>query len=125
MKDECKNCGNCCKHIAIEIDVPDSKGEYEDIYWYLLHENVRVFVTENDDEDSDDEESWFVEFITRCKALDENNLCKIYTKRPRICAEYDPDTCVQNGGESEELMRFNNAEEFLDYLKKEKAIDLG
>ncbi|MGM5482581.1 MAG: YkgJ family cysteine cluster protein [Nanobdellota archaeon] len=121
---ECKNCGKCCKHIALEIDTPDSKSDYEDIYWYLLHKNVHVFVTEDDDEESEDEESWYVEFITPCKALGENNLCTIYNKRPRICAEYDPEECVANDAESEEILRFNEAEEFLEYLKKEKNIDL-
>lgn len=121
---ECSSCGGCCKHIALEIDVPDKKSDFEDIYWYLLHRNVHVFVTENEDEDSEEEERWYVEFITSCKALDENNLCSIYKKRPRICAEYDPDECTANDAESEEIKRFNNAEEFLEWLKKEQQIDL-
>ena len=121
---DCFNCGKCCRHVALEIDVPDSKEDYEDIYWYLLHENVCVFVTENDDEDSDEEESWYVEFLAKCKALKNDNLCGIYEKRPRICANYDPDQCVSSEGESEEIARFNDENEFIEYLREKKGINL-
>lgn len=141
MENECKNCGGCCKHIALEIDTPEDRDDFEDIYWYLLHQNVRVFVTEkdsdededdnsdesaseSDDNDNNDDESWFIEFQTRCKGLDENNMCKVYEKRPKICAGYDPDQCTASGGDSEELHSFSNSDEFLDYLKEEYDIVL-
>lgn len=132
---KCKNCGGCCKHIALEIDTPEDRDDFEDIYWYLLHENVRVFITEKDDDDNDDsdsksddedddDESWFIEFRTRCKGLGENNLCTIYEKRPKICKGYDPENCTASGGESEELHSFSSGDEFLDYLKEEYDINL-
>lgn len=122
MENKCKTCGGCCNHIAIEIDKPESKDDFQDIYWYVLHNNVNVFVTE--DEENDNEETWFVEFISNCSKLDENNLCSIYSKRPKICSEYDPENCTRSDGESEEIYRFNNAEEFLKFLKDKKQIVL-
>ena len=61
---DCKKCGNCCNHIALEIDAPKWKEDYNHILWYLLHENVRVFIEDNE---------WYLEFLTRCKAFDKNN----------------------------------------------------
>lgn len=120
----CSGCGGCCRHVALEIDVPDKKEDYEDIYWYLLHENISVFVTEDDDEDSEEDEKWYIEFLSKCKVLRDDNLCGIYEKRPRICANYDPEECTNSDGESEELARFNNEDDFLEYLRKNKGISL-
>jgi uncharacterized protein len=123
MENICKTCGDCCNHIAIEIDKPETKDDYEDIYWYVLHNNVNIFVTEND-EDETENECWFIEFITNCSALNEKKLCNIYSKRPKICSNYDPNCCVKSEGESEEIYRFNNAQDFLKYLKDKKNIIL-
>jgi len=83
----CRGCGGCCKHLAIEIDTPTDRDDYEDIYWYLLHENIKIFVTEKDIEDKEDEddlESWFIEFKTRCKELQANNLCSLHNDNKNL-----------------------------------------
>ncbi len=54
MENMCRFCGACCRHVAIEIDTPEDTDDYEDIYWYLLHENIKVFVTEKDDDEADE-----------------------------------------------------------------------
>lgn len=123
MADNCRNCGECCRHVAIQIDTPTERSDYEDIYWYLLHEKVHVFVTENEEEDEEEEENWYVEFITPCKALTKENFCGNYENRPKICSEYSPGNCVSSDGESEEIARFDSAEEFLSYMDK-KGIKL-
>ena len=106
---KCNQCGGCCKHIALEIDKPSSKEDYNNILWYLLHNNVSVFVDEGD---------WFVEFRTRCKALNEENTCNFYEKRPKICRTYSSVSCVRNGHGEPHDFSFGNAEEFLKYMEE-------
>ena len=108
MKIPCKRCGMCCRHIAIEIDKPKTKEDRDAIEWYLLHENVKVFI----DHDGD----WFVEFATKCKALSNGNHCKVYKNRPGICQDYNPEECVQGNPCAAEKVVFNTREEFLNYL---------
>ncbi|CAK0761902.1 conserved hypothetical protein [Gammaproteobacteria bacterium] len=105
----CGGCAKCCLHINHEIDPPENDEDCDYIIWFLLHENVSVWV--------DDENVWYIEFKTPCKAL-KNNLCNIYEKRPQVCREYLQDKCLNSNLDDD--LSFNNPEEFLDYMKKEK-----
>lgn len=79
--DDCISCqGKCCKHVALEIDTPTCKRDYDNIRWYLMHENIYVF--------KDEDGSWTLEFLTKCKNLNEDFMCSIYQKRPKLCREY-------------------------------------
>ncbi len=79
------NCdAKCCRYVAIVIDTPRSKHDFENIRWFVSHENVLVYK----DKDGD----WLVEFTTPCKHLD-GCMCSIYEKRPQICRDYDPESC--------------------------------
>ncbi|MBD3253257.1 YkgJ family cysteine cluster protein [Candidatus Pacearchaeota archaeon] len=110
VKKTCKGCGaKCCRYIATEIDKPESKKDYQDIVWYLLHENVWIFIEEG---------KWYIQFNTDCKKLDENSKCSIYEKRPKICRDLDIESCERYGdGEAYDFL-FKEPEEFIDYLKK-------
>ncbi|MBU2052776.1 MAG: YkgJ family cysteine cluster protein [Nanoarchaeota archaeon] len=104
----CKSCeGDCCKYIAIEIDVPETKEDFENIKWFVCHENVNVYVNE--------EGEWYVEFITPCEFLGENNKCKIYDKRPKICRGYNHDECTFHNGYSEKH-RFKILKDVENYI---------
>lgn len=104
----CDKCdARCCKHIALEIDKPESIEDFEDIRWYVSHKNVNVFVEDGD---------WYLEFLTPCEQLDENDKCKIYNKRPRICMDYSEEDCVFEGYEDELI--FHNIEEIDRYIKE-------
>jgi Fe-S-cluster containining protein len=111
----CTECpASCCRHIAHEIDTPTCKGDYDNIRWFLLHQNVKVFV--------DHDNVWHLEFITPCKKLDENNRCTIYPVRPRVCRDY-PGTgnkCEFETDESPYKMVFTEAEQFEGWLAKRK-----
>ena len=107
---DCKLCGKCCKYICIEIDKPTTKSDYNNIIWYLLHENVKIFKHDSD---------WFVEFVTKCKMLGKDNLCQFYDGRPKICRDHNPRDCENTHGDSYELV-FTEVDEFLEYLKKLK-----
>lgn len=74
----CDDCGGkCCSYIAIQIDKPSSKQDYDYIRWYLAHEKVNVFI--------DHDRNWFVEFRTPCGFQNDQKKCEIYSKRPNIC----------------------------------------
>jgi len=109
----CESCkGTCCRYIAIQIDAPTSKREYDHMRWYLLHRGVHVFV----DHDGD----WFVEFKTDCSELTDDNVCGAYGKRPRICREHgDIDGICEFHAEGEpHKHRFSSAREFEAYLDR-------
>ena len=80
----CEGCDHCCRYIAIEIDRPRTKRDFDNVRWYLLHRNVSVMV--------DWEGSWLVQFDTPCEWLKEGR-CTHYALRPEICREYDPGEC--------------------------------
>jgi Fe-S-cluster containining protein len=108
-KPTCTGCvAHCCRYVSVEIDTPDTKWQYDQILWMLLHQNVSVYV-EHDG-------LWYVEFQTRCGALDEANLCKIYEDRPRLCREYSNETCLIWSDGSPHRVRWDDAESFAAYL---------
>lgn len=104
----CKDCdARCCKHVALEIDTPEDKEDFENIKWYVCHKNVNVFVEDG---------SWYIEFLTPCEQLGEENKCKIYEKRPKICRAYSEEECVFEGY-TEDLI-FHNIEDVEKYVKE-------
>jgi Fe-S-cluster containining protein len=99
----CAKCAAlCCRQIALPLDNPESANDYDNIRWYLMHENVHVFVEEG---------QWYVAFATRCKHLQDDNLCGIYETRPRICRDYTTDGCEWHGGEYDYEHLFTSAEQ--------------
>jgi len=112
MKDlNCKGCNSkCCKYIATEIDVPEEKEDFENIKWYVCHKNTYVFVNEEDE--------WYLEFITPCEHLDENGWCKIYNERPKICRDYDQEQCLFHNPDYSEKYRFEKIEDVEKYINE-------
>jgi hypothetical protein len=90
VKVNCRDCSaECCKHIAIPIDEPETWEDLERIKWYISHENVSVY--------KDVEGDWLVEFLSKCGQLNGNRCMAWGTdKYPRICSEYEMKTCVMN-----------------------------
>ena len=87
----CEHCtAVCCRYIALPVDKPESAAEFENIRWYLAHENVTVFV---------DKGEWYISFATPCRYLKQDFRCGIYEKRPEICRSYRSDNCDYHGGE--------------------------
>lgn len=105
----CDRCNAiCCRHVAIEIDRPTTKREYENVIWYLLHEGVSVFV--------EDDRRWFVEFSTPCSALSPQGRCTRYDERPQICRNYAAADCVRNAPRYRPVHEFRTADEFKAHL---------
>lgn len=111
MKD-CEGCAKCCYNVIVEFDKPSSKEDFDEIKWKVSHENVQVYI--------DDDNSWNVEFITKCKELDEKGLCKIYDKRPRICRDHEPDNCIENGEGDYFKRMFKTIQDVEDFMNERK-----
>lgn len=109
----CSECGgSCCNYIAINIDKPSNKGDYDHIRWFLTHKHVNVFI--------DHDKKWYVEFRTPCNHLNENNKCSIYHVRPLICQNYgksDGECEFYNSPYSE---YFTTDKQFEKYLNERK-----
>ncbi len=109
-KGQCENCtALCCRYFALPIDTPKDKGDYDDIRWFLCHENITVFVEDGD---------WYININSKCRYLSEKDYsCKIYDNRPRICRGYRHSTCDFVDGEYDYELYFDSAEEFEEYIK--------
>ena len=109
--DTCSACGaRCCRHIALSIDKPGCKRDYDNIRWFLMHKRVTVFI----DHDGD----WVLQFVTDCANLDHGHACTRYTQRPRVCRDYPgpDDDCEHLGEEEPHRQQFTSATQFERYL---------
>lgn len=107
----CANCdAKCCKHVAIQIDDPEDWDDFENIKWYIMHQNMEVF--------KDNEGDWLVEFKTPCKFLGEHEECKAYDYRPKVCRDYTEENCVLYGEGDYYEERFLTVEDVEAYKRK-------
>lgn len=106
----CDKCAAlCCRYFALEIDTPKTWREYDNIRWYIMHENVVVYI---------EKKKWYLAVLTKCKNLRDDNLCGIYETRPKICREYTTDNCDWHGGEYDFEKLFTSAEEIEAYARE-------
>jgi Fe-S-cluster containining protein len=105
----CEGCpAHCCRYVAVEIDKPRAHWQNDQIRWMLLHENVAVYVG--------NDRHWYVEFRTRCRALQDDGRCGTYETRPDLCRDYEISTCPRWATGSPHLVRFESARAFEDFL---------
>ena len=109
-KNLCGKCtGLCCRYFALPIDDPEDWDDFDDVRWYLTHENIDVFVEDGD---------WYINIRNKCKHLSEKNYkCQIYEKRPKICRGYKIDDCDYTGDEYDYEMHFTNDRQMEEYMK--------
>ena len=98
----------CCRYFALEIDEPETSEDFDDIRWYLAHENVHIFI-------EDDE--WYLSVQTRCQYLQDDNRCGIYEDRPKMCREYTTDNCDYYIGQYDFQQYFTKPEELEAYAQ--------
>ncbi|NQT50487.1 YkgJ family cysteine cluster protein [bacterium] len=111
VKNICGTCdGKCCRYFALEIDKPTSKRDFEDIRWYLAHENTRVFVEDGE---------WHLEVQNVCRHLDGDSRCRIYDDRPAICRDHKMSDCEGDPElEFDREHEFNSDDELAQFAKK-------
>lgn len=107
----CTECGaKCCRYVAIEIDTPKTKKQYDDVRWYLLHENISVFV--------DHDNNWHIEFKTRCRSLADDHRCIEYDTRPQVCRDHGWPIGSCEFFDSPYKLRFDSVEAFERHMDK-------
>ncbi len=79
---ECQS--RCCRYITMVINAPKRKCDFDELSWFLAHENISVYV---------ESRRWHLEVQNPCKHLGSDNLCQIYETRPGVCREYESDSC--------------------------------
>lgn len=110
MSAVCRKCGaKCCRYFCFEIDTPESFDEYDDIRWFLLHENISVHIDKGD---------WYISIANRCEALDEDNRCRVYEDRPLICRKYSMSDCDFTDGHYGYDALFETPEQLEAYARK-------
>jgi Fe-S-cluster containining protein len=108
--DPCQECGGkCCRYFALQIDKPETRRDFDDIRWYLCHEHTKVFVEDGD---------WYLEVKTLCRHLDEDNRCRIYRQRPRICRTHATKNCEGTDAEFDREHEFEDDAELLAFMRK-------
>jgi len=107
---QCGECpGLCCRYVALPIETPEDKEDYDDIRWYLCHEDITVFVEEDD---------WYINIKNKCRHLsDEGYRCEIYDKRPKICRGYRHKDCDFVEGEYDYELHFTDDKQMEEYIK--------
>jgi Fe-S-cluster containining protein len=108
----CADCGQCCTYVATQIDDPTTFKEYENLFWYLAHENVAVYI--------DWEGEWYLEFQTRCRNLTDARTCAIYAERPLVCSEFSFEDCEKNSGEQAWKHYFRSFDDLLGFMQAKR-----
>jgi Fe-S-cluster containining protein len=104
----CERCvALCCRYFALEIDKPETKREFEDLRWYLLHEDTQIFVEEGE---------WYLQVNRKCRALLPDNRCGIYENRPSICREYNTTGCDWHADAYDYELMFTEPEQLERYM---------
>jgi len=105
----CEHCtGMCCRYVALPIEEPESREDFDDIRWYIMHEGVSVFVEDG---------QWYIYFLADCRHLQPDYRCGIYQSRPRICRNYTTDNCDYHSGEYGWEQHFTCPEHLDEYLR--------
>jgi len=87
----CDHCvALCCRYFAFSIDKPKTQRDFEDLRWYMLHEDTILFVEDG---------QWYIQINRRCRELRPDNRCGIYEHRPAICRGYQAGGCDWHGDE--------------------------
>lgn len=110
----CDKCAAlCCRYFALPIETPETRKQFDDVRWYLVHENCVVFI---------EKKTWYLAVMAKCKHLQPDNRCGIYETRPRICRQYTTDNCDYHGGEYDYDKLFTSAEQLWEYAEEQLAL---
>ncbi|GEM_PF-1360094 len=110
----CEHCtAACCRYVALPIETPTERSDFDDIRWYLLHENISVFVEDGD---------WYISMQTSCRQIAADGRCMIYARRPRICRKYTTENCDYHSGDYGWKAHFTCPEHLDEYLRARPAL---
>ena len=78
----------CCNYIVKHLSPPRTKLDFDEIYWFLCHDKVSVFI---------DGRKWYLLVDVPCGKLDAKSRCRIYAKRPYVCRLHSEENCEYTG----------------------------
>jgi len=109
-KNRCKDCvGLCCRYFALPIETPETRDDYDDIRWYLCHEDITVYVEEGD---------WYINIRNKCRHLSEDDYsCRIYDNRPQICRKYSHKDCDLIDADYDYDLFFTDDKQMEEYIR--------
>ena len=109
-KNQCQECiGLCCRYFALPIEDPEDWDDYDDIRWYLCHEDVTVFLEDGD---------WYLNIRNKCKYLSQDDYkCEKYDMRPKICRGYRTKDCDFTNAEYNYELHFKSDKQMEEYMK--------
>jgi len=99
----------CCRYIALPIETPDDRADFDDIRWYILHNNISVFVENGE---------WYIYIAADCRHLQPDYRCGIYETRPSICRKYTTENCDYHSGEYGWEQHFTCPEHLDEYVRQ-------
>jgi uncharacterized protein len=98
----------CCKYIVRKIPAPRTRRDFDELYWFLCHEKVAVYV---------EQRGWYLLVEVACQHLDRKLRCRIYPERPDVCRLHARQKCEYTGKiEFQEF--FCTPEDLVLYLKR-------
>lgn len=109
-KAQCSKCaGLCCRYVALPIEEPKTRGDFDDIRWYLTHKGITVFV---------EKKSWYISVDNTCRHLSKkDHRCRIYENRPRICRGYKNVDCELSKEAYDYDLYFTDDRQMEEYMK--------
>jgi len=111
----CLACTQCCHYVAIEIDTPDTREEFDQIRWYLYHPGIEIYI--------DHDDKWNILFHSRCEQLQPDGKCGVYAHRPQICRDYSEKTCEPNTNEPAEKVMMKSAADLEQWMRLTRTHD--
>jgi uncharacterized protein len=104
----CDHCtGRCCRYFSLPIDNPSTWDDYDSIRWYLAHGRTLIYV---------EKKQWYLLVMTRCNYLTDQDRCRIYLNRPKVCRNYTTDSCEYDGEWSFDKV-FETPEQLWEYAE--------
>ncbi len=109
----CEECGGkCCAYVAVELEEPASKSDFEDLLYYLHHEGVKLCVVT----DEGAPRTWYLQFDGPCRHLGPDGHCRIYEHRPTICREHSLEGCEYH--EAESFLEMATVPQLLGFMRE-------
>jgi len=110
-KNYCRSCDSaCCRYFTMPLETPRNRDDFDAMRWYILHEDVSIYV--------DDEGDWYVNIDAPCRALGDDNKCRIYRTRPDVCRDHTDEACEKHGGEYDFREHFRNENDLMAYARE-------
>ncbi len=110
---KCSHCpgSRCCTYVTQAIDTPRKMADFDILLWQLAHRNVEIY---------QDEDGWYLTFLTPCRFLQADGRCGIYESRPQICRDHSNDYCEFDADPADDFRHYFRSYEELDAYCRER-----